>query len=242
MMRNTLMMHGGVLLRVKSQLIETYAKSYAWADLIFAHNFRMLMSPNDFKILLADGDLEQIADDVLLSGEARNFSQDQINKVVTTLAAKYGVAHDAITIKIVGSGKLGFSLLEKWDKNSKQTLPQFRLFSAASDIDVAVISPAIFNLVWDELGKHADLTPQMPWNSGQLGDYMVHGWLRPDHFPKNATLRHCDDWWDVFRDLSAKRAFGFRKIRGALYYSYDQLRRYQIRGLRESQLQLMRKI
>jgi hypothetical protein len=202
----------------------------------------MPISPDDFKALLKGGDLEQIADEVLLAGDVQNFSQSQVDTVVTALATKFAIEREAITIKIVGSGKLGFSLLEKRDRNTGDVLPQFRPFSAVSDIDVAVVSPTLFGLIWDELSKHADLTARMPWNSGHLGDYMVHGWLRPDHFPKNVRLRRCDDWWDVFRTLSANRAFGFRKIRGALYHSQDQLRRYQIRGLRECQLQLMSKI
>lgn len=204
--------------------------------------FSLPMSPDDFKEILRSGDFEQIADDVLLAGPVQNFSQFQMEAVATTLAAKFGIQRETVKIKIVGSGKLGFSLLEKRDRNTGNVLPQFRPFSAISDIDVAVISPTLFGLVWDELAKHADLTARMPWNSGQLGDYMVHGWLRPDHFPKNVRLRRCDDWWDVFRTLSASRAFGLRKIRGALYHSHDQLRRYQIRGLRECQLQLMSKI
>ena len=200
------------------------------------------MSPEDFKVLLQDGDLDQIADNVLLDGEAVHFSQPQVEVVANKLVSTFGIGEESIQIKIVGSGKLGFSLLEKWDRNNRILLPQFRLFSAESDIDVAVISPSIFRLVWDDLGRHADLAARMPWDSGQLGDYMIHGWLRPDHFPKHVRLRRCDDWWDAFRSLSARRAFGFRKIRGALYYSHDQLRRYQMRGLQQSQLQLMRKI
>lgn len=202
----------------------------------------MPISLDEFKALLNDGNFEKIADDVILAGGVQNFSQPQMDTVVTALAAKFGIERETVTIKIVGSGKLGFSLLEKWDRGTGEMLPQFRSFSAISDIDVAVVSPTLFGLIWDELSKHADLTARMPWDSGKLGDYMVHGWLRPDHFPKNVRLRRCDDWWDVFHTLSANRAFGFRKIRGALYHSQDQLRRYQIRGLRECQLQIMRKI
>lgn len=202
----------------------------------------MHIAPEELVALLKKDDLEQIADDVLLCGDAKNFSQVEVATLTAALTSKFGIGTESVTIKIVGSGKLGFSLLEKKDKSTGLMLPQFREFSANSDIDVAVISPTLFGLIWNELSKHADLTPRMPWDSGRLGDYMVHGWLRPDHFPKNVRIRSCDDWWDVFRSLSASRAFGLRKIRGALYYSEDQLRCYQIRGLRECQLQLMGKL
>lgn len=197
------------------------------------------MLVDDLKKRLLAGDLEDIADE-LLAGPPIHFSELQVDTVISTLAAKYGVEKDTINASIVGSAKLGFSLLEKFHKETRTTLPQFRLFNADSDVDIAIVSPALFRLIWDELSTHADLTPRMPWDSGQLGDYMIHGWLRPDHFPKNCRLRRCDDWWDVFRSLSFKRTMGMRKIRGALYYSHDQLRRYQIRGLKQSQLQLMR--
>ena len=200
------------------------------------------MLVDDLKIRLMAGELEEIADELLAAGNPKHFSKPQIDAVLSALAAKYGIEKDTMDASIVGSAKLGFSLLEKWDKQTRTTLPQFRLFSADSDVDIAIVSPTLFRLIWDELSIHADLTSRMPWDSGQLGDYMIHGWLRPDHFPKNCRLRRCDDWWDVFRGLSFKRTMGLRKIRGALYYSHEQLRRYQIRGLKQSQLQLMKKL
>jgi hypothetical protein len=201
----------------------------------------ILMLLDDFKTRLLSEKLEDMADELLLSGVPKHFSEAQINLVVSALATKYGIGKETITASIVGSAKLGFSLLEKWDKETRTYLPQFRLFSANSDVDVAIVSPTLFRLIWGELSTHADHTVRMPWNSGQLGDYMVHGWLRPDHFPKNCRLTRCDDWWDVFRNLTSKRISGLRPIRGALYYSHEQLRRYQIRGLKQSQSQLMRK-
>jgi hypothetical protein len=133
---------------------------------------------------------------------------------------------------IVGSAKLGFSLTEKRARDGS-LLARYRDFSAASDIDVAVVSPRLFDILWNELGAYAHREACLPWNSGALGDYLVCGWIRPDHFPIRVRLRRCDDWWDLFRALSADSRYGRRKVRGGLFHSVEHMKRYQIRALRE---------
>jgi len=138
---------------------------------------------------------------------------------------------------VVGSAKLNFGLFEKKTR-SGEILPAFRPFRPESDIDIAVASPPLFEAIWNELSAYANAKPWMPWNSGKLGDYLVYGWLRPDHFPKGSRLRRCDDWWDTFHALSADSRLGRRTVRGALYYSLDHLKRYQLRGLNQCRLNL----
>jgi hypothetical protein len=131
---------------------------------------------------------------------------------------------------IVGSAKLGFSITEK--KRAGCVYPRYRPFGPASDIDTAVVSPEIFRLIWDDLSIYAHGQPLMPWDSGRLGDYLLYGWLRPDHFPK-VRIRRCDDWWDLFRRLSAEPRFDRRPVRGALFYSICDLKRYLRRAVLE---------
>lgn len=194
---------------------------------------------DEFKKILTIETSEEIAENYLINGEARHFTAEQIAFVQKSLSLKFGVEKDLIDLRVVGSSKLGFSLHDKWDRNSQKQLPAFRLYSAVSDVDIAVVSPAVFNLVWQELGRYADQTPRMPWESGKLGDYFVHGWIRPDLFPKFVRLQMCDDWWDLFRNLSTDSYLGRRKIRGALYYSIEQFRRYQIRSVAQCKSKYM---
>lgn len=195
------------------------------------------MTVDDLKTQLCSADIEAFVDAVVLAKDSPNFSPDQICHVSTTLAGKFSIAIDSIDIRVIGSAKLGYGLFKKRTKTG-EILPAFRPFRPESDIDLAIISPHLYEAIWDELSIHANNLPWMPWDSGKLGDYMVYGWLRPDHFPKNVRLRRCDDWWDVFRALSADSRLGRRSIRGALYHSLDHLRRYQIHGLIQCRAEL----
>lgn len=196
-----------------------------------------MMTVDNLKTQLRSADLGEFVDSVVLATDSPHFSPDQIRHVSTTLAAKFSITIDSMQIRVVGSAKLGYGLFKKRTKTG-EFLPAFRPFRPESDIDLAIISPHLYEMIWDELSIHANNFPWMPWDSGKLGDYMVYGWLRPDHFPKNARLRRCDDWWDVFRALSSDSRLGRRNIRGALYHSLDHLRRYQIRGLNQCRAEL----
>jgi len=179
---------------------------------------RIIDSPEDF------------VDQVVLGPTARYVTDQQVNRVAKALSTQFGAHVSEDQVCAVGSAKIGFGLFEKRTK-SGEVLPAFRAYRSDSDVDLAIVSPVIFDLVWDELGSHANRQHYLPWNSEKLGDYLIYGWLRPDHFPKHVRLRRCDDWWDTFRSLSADRHLGRRSVRGGLYRSFEQLRKYQLRGI-----------
>lgn len=185
----------------------------------------------DFRDRCALGDAEGIVEDVLLADDAIHVTASNRAHLIQGLAAAYGVPDTSVRLWIVGSAKLGFATNEK--KKDGNLYPRYRLFSAVSDIDVAVVSPEIFTRIWDELSVHAHGHPWMPWDSKKLGDYLVYGWLRPDHFPGGANMRRCNDWWDSFRNFSADPRFGRHSVRGGLFHSVDDLRRYQRRSVLE---------
>ncbi len=174
-------------------------------------------------------------DDIVLGGHSPFFNRGQVIRVCEAVSRKFSVILDPSDMNVVGSAKLGYGLFEKKMRNG-DILPAFRPFRPDSDIDLAVTSSQLFEVVWDELSAHANSSPSMPWDSGRLGDYMVHGWIRPDFFPKNVRLRRCDDWWDLFRSLSSDSRLGRRPIRAALYHSRDHLRRYQLRSMNQCRL------
>ncbi|TCT19698.1 hypothetical protein [Thiobaca trueperi] len=195
------------------------------------------MTDDDLKKILLDGDLEEFVDSIVLSKESTHFPTEKVCMVAEVLKAKFAIEIMPAQIYVVGSAKIGFGIFQKRTREGS-ILPAFRPFRAESDIDLAVVCPKLFELIWDELSTYANKMPSIPWDSGRLGDYMVYGWLRPDHFPRHVRLRRCDDWWDVFHGLSADSRLGRRSIRAALYHSFEHLRRYQLRGINQCRLSL----
>lgn len=187
------------------------------------------MEPEHFIALLGEMSDEDIADKVLLTGGAEHVAESDIVYIARRIAEVFAAPREDVQVYVVGSAKLGFSIAEKRRKDS-DPLPRFRPFRAESDIDLAVISRSVFDAIWGELSRHAYSFPYIPWRSGRLGEYLVHGWLRPDHFPRT-RLRKCDDWWDLCRRLSREPTFGRRAVRGGLFYSYGDLVRYQQRSV-----------
>jgi hypothetical protein len=114
----------------------------------------------------------------------------------------FGAPVERQQVVVVGSAKLGFSISEKRTFGGVG-LERYRPFRPESDIDIALVHPFIFDQLWRELSDHSHRSPTMPRDSARLGDYLVYGWIRPDHFPKNVRLRRCDDWWDTFNKMTA---------------------------------------
>jgi hypothetical protein len=186
---------------------------------------------DEFKRRCARQTADEIVDEVILPGPARHVPSENQAYLCESLARSFGLASTDIDLRIVGSAKLGFSISEK--SKDGVCYPRYRSFSALSDIDTAVVSPKLFRAIWDELSVFAHGQAWMPWNSGKLGDYMVYGWLRPDHFPKGQRIRMCDNWWDFFRRSSRDTRFNRRSVRGGLFYSMNDLKRYLRRAVVE---------
>jgi hypothetical protein len=190
------------------------------------------MTVQEFKDAILRDDIDTVLADILLNDEAKHVTLEQREFVKEKISEKFNVNPESIRIIIVGSAKLGFSISEK-SRKELPMLPRYRSFNATSDIDIAIISQPIFELIWNELSDYSFGVPYYPWKSNKLGDYLVCGWMRPDHFPKWVRLRKCDDWWDLFSFLSSRQSLGRRKIRAGLFYNFEQLKTYQSKALQE---------
>ncbi len=192
----------------------------------------MAITLDELKLHLLESEPEEFLDQFVLGTDSEHFPRQKVDYVCSALSTRFRLDVQAMDVQVVGSAKLGFGLNEK--RKHGRLLPRFRPFGPESDIDLAVVSARLFEAIWDELSAHAyNNAWPMPWNSQKLGHYMVHGWLRPDHFPKNVRLQKCDDWWDVIRAMSSDRNLGFRAIRGAPFHSLEHFRRYQLRGIKD---------
>src|SRR5215469_1754210 len=98
-----------------------------------------MLGIEEFKAKVRANQFESLLDEVLSNNEALHVSEQNIRKIQSMLAAKYGVSDDKLFVRVVGSAKFGFSLVEKQSSDGT-ILPRYRPFSARSDIDLLVIS------------------------------------------------------------------------------------------------------
>ena len=186
----------------------------------------------EFQAAIQSQSALDVVDSVLLPNAPQHVSSADLAFLRDTIGEAYRVRSDAIDIVVTGSANLGFSLSEK-RKDGIVVAPRYRPFSAASDIDVAVVATSIFDALWQELAAHAARSTWFPFREGKLGDYMISGWLRPDHFPKNRRLLQCDNWFDTFRRITASSRFRRRRVNGGLFYSRFHLRQYMTRSVND---------
>lgn len=157
------------------------------------------------------------------------------------LAEHLGI--DESSIRVVGSGRIGFSL-------NPANFP--RRFSDVSDIDVVVVDEGLFDRVW-----HTMLEWNYPrrfrlygadrhWQRSRQDD-LYWGWFRPDKirytglaFPE--ILKPLRDlstqWFNAFRSLSAYPDLAAREISGRLYRTEQHAISYHVDGLRKLKAQL----
>lgn len=193
-----------------------------------------LIDSVNFRKIIVHTDPLQIVEDYILADGARHVSDEGINLIKSKLCAKFGLSTDAISVYIVGSAKLGYSLTPKQEAGSY--LPRYREFRLKSDIDVAVVSQQLYFKIWRGLSSYSHaVPPPFPWDSGKLGDYSLIGWLRPDYFPIDGRPAVCLDWWDIFGALTRNSLFKGHKVRGALFFHKNFLQEYQIRSVTDCQ-------
>ena len=180
---------------------------------------------------------QDFVENYIISSHSCFVSEEQIERIRNTISRATGIEIQPCEVIIVGSAKIGFGLFEK-KRRDQPTLPAFRPFDGNSDIDIAFASPALFDAIWSELAAYANGKPWMPHRMNKLGDYLVYGWLRPDHVPREARLTTYDLWQDTIRRLNASTHFNRRKLSGALYRNIEFLIKYQSRGIAQCKIKL----
>lgn len=120
-------------------------------------------------------------------------------------------------VLIVGSGKLGFSIKPQ---------RRYGAFNNDSDIDLAVVSTALFHKIWKEAYLYQKSGAYWP-RSGEFFKYLSEGWIRPDKLPSSKYFAFTSEWWDFFNELTTSEKYGHYKIRGGLYQSWFFLQEYQ---------------
>jgi len=143
------------------------------------------------------------------------------------IATKFEV--DVAKVVIVGSAKLGFTLMPK----NRGYRPAFSKFSENSDIDVAIISDVLFDQIWKQCFEFWDNSgyAKSPsyWDEAQsFRNYIFRGWLRPDKLPAEGKYRYKKDWFSYFkRQLPNERAAGDYSVNAGVYREEYFLEAYQ---------------
>ena len=157
----------------------------------------------------------EIARKHIIFGDCAVLSKEMHFSLLNSVAKQFGVhPHDII---VVGSAKLGFSIAPT---------KRYKLFGDNSDIDVAIISQPLFDLVWKAVYQYSRYGGY--WEGkGVFKKYLFRGWIRPDKLPGDHKFDFAREWWDFFNELSVSRDISDFVIRGAIYKDWNFLEHYQ---------------
>ncbi|ELV7529269.1 hypothetical protein QMU90_003191 [Edwardsiella ictaluri] len=132
-------------------------------------------------------------------------------------------------IYIMGSAKLGFSPFKN------------KTFDFDSDIDVALVSPALFEKIMIDISdfqmsfrKNRGVVREVELrNYHQFLEYVAMGWIRPDKLPISFQMKTFkDSWFEFFRSISnGKSEVGNYQVTAGVFKSYQHLEKYTISGL-----------
>lgn len=169
----------------------------------------------------------QIVRKYIIGGECFALSQDNYFDLRTEVAEHFDLHPNEVLV--VGSAKLGFSIAPH---------KRYRHFGDESDIDIVLVSPVLFDRIWETAFAY--------WKSGsfwprqqKFANYLFQGWIRPDKLPPSSMFPLCKDWWEFFRGLTQSRRYSYYKIRGALYKSWYFLENYQNNCVEDCQRQII---
>lgn len=161
--------------------------------------------------------------------------EDDYYYFLKQIATKFSIPFNSIHIS--GSGKLGFSFINKTD------------FNLNSDIDVAIISHFLFDKVMDIVGdfqislrqSNVFLTARQQEFYFEFLKYSAMGWIRPDLLPiKSYPNEFRSDWFDFFNSISYKNCIaGNYKVTAGVFKSYECFEKYTLTGLDKLTIKLL---
>lgn len=173
----------------------------------------------NFKTDLLQSPIENIFRKYIVDDECYILDKTKQVELKSTIKDKYDIQYNNIII--VGSGKLGFSI-----KPSKRFVP----FGDESDIDIAIISPVLFEKYWQRVLKYIEdnsFYENYPKFCKKLSQ---NGWIRPDYLP---SIDLKNEWFDYFTALTESQKYGSYSITAGLYYNYWCLENYQLSCIKQ---------
>jgi hypothetical protein len=168
-----------------------------------------------FKAELCTDAAETLVQRHVTFGEPFAIHRDQYFNLKSDVAAQFKL--NPRDIVMVGSGKLGFSIVAN---------KRYRHFGESSDIDLAIINSQLFDEFWDAVFDYRHEVGYWEKET-DFARYLFRGWIRPDLLPPSERFQRREDWWRFFQSLSATGKYGPYKITAGLYRTMRFLERYQ---------------
>ncbi len=158
-----------------------------------------------------------------------NFRDAEFYEFRKRIANKFGIPFHEVYI--TGSAKLGFSPFKR------------RAFDYDSDIDVALVSPTLFEQLMGNISEYQMMIrknravvqeKELDMYHSFL-EYVALGWIRPDKLPISFQMRAIkDDWLDFFRSISdGKSEVGNYRVNAGVFKSYYHLEKYTLSGIKD---------
>ena len=163
----------------------------------------------------------QIVRKHIISGDCFILSHDLYFDLRSNVADHFGLHPNEVIM--VGSAKLGFSVAP---------IHRYREFCDESDIDVALVSTALFDRIWEDVFHYRYEGPYWP-EYQVFVKYLFRGWIRPEMLPKSSNFPFRKKWQDFFRSITSSGRYGDYPVKGGLYRSYFFLENYQKISIQE---------
>ena len=130
------------------------------------------------------------------------LGQDAYFELKAEVSAQFAVHPSEVLV--VGSGKLGFSIVEG---------KRYRPFGDNSDIDIAIIAPQLFDGIWTNVFDYWHEVSS--WRREQeFRNYLFRGWIRPDKLPPEGGLDFAKNGGGFSGDWRVKRNMGHIRFEG----------------------------
>jgi hypothetical protein len=140
------------------------------------------------------------------------LTADGVSALFERFNKYWGIRVDGL--RLVGSAQNGFSIKpgRRWQSFDFDT----------SDIDVAIISPELFDDMWIAVHTHMQENRYWP-RIDDFRAYLFDGWIRPDVLPR----RQAKEWFEFFGSFERDGLFRSVGVRAALYPREHFLESYQ---------------
>lgn len=157
----------------------------------------------------------------ILLGDCYILDRDSHYDFRSKISHHYGIHPEEV--HVVGSGQLGFSIADG---------KRYRPFSVKSDIDVAIVSPVLFDRIWTAVVRYDGQGSDWRETKKMFRKYLMNGWIRPDALPQAESFSLTREWWQFFQELSSQTQDGKFKVSAGLYRTKEFLELYQERSVR----------
>jgi len=165
----------------------------------------------------------------IIFGDCWAFNNEKYFDLKSEVADHFKIHPNEVLV--VGSARLGFSIAPR---------KRYRPFGDTSDIDIAIVSPSLFDRVWTEALECKDSNGYF-WTAQEKSsfqDYLFRGWIRPDKLPYASNFTMREDWKEFFRVLTSKGKYGIYSLAAGLYKSWYHIEYYQSKCVRQCKQEL----